>query len=109
MQHHIALLGGVRFQVGQALPMGHIARTDDAAMRNSGRLIGSGCAGIAAFGTEEAVNPHILMLREPYIIYVRLRIAELRDTDGIFAEGEIVDAIERKSGVEGKRVYVSVD
>jgi len=74
VQHHVALLRRLRFQVGEALPdlqslvrtMPHCATAEEVSRRASW---------VFAFGAEEAVDIAVFMLHQAHVVDIRVGVA----------------------------------
>ena len=89
VQHDVALLRG-GFQVGQTLPADKIAGAGDAA-GGDGRGQGAGRSRrILALHAEQAVDPAILVARQPHVIDIGGRLAPFGQVQRAFPEAEMV-------------------
>ena len=91
VEHHVALLRA-RAEVGQALPRDEILRAGDAGCGRRGREV-AGLRVVMALGTEDAVDPSVLMGSDAHIIDIRCRNDVLGHRDGLRPEAEVVDAV----------------
>ena len=87
MQRHVPLLRGAQgLQVRQAFPVFQVLRPD-----NSGRGHRRGKVRVVfvlALGAEHTVDPAVLMLRQPHVVYVGLLLFRVRQDHRVIPEAE---------------------